>query len=103
MSYSINEASAPTKRRGFCIYIDTLCQGVTLAVREDGWPCVFQTEREAQREIVDGWMIRLGQFKDGERAFDDVIVVDEFILPVRVMADGSVIDDEGRQFGWEEF
>ena len=53
MSYSINESSAPAERREFCIYIDTLCQGVTLAVREEGWPCVFETEREAHREIVD--------------------------------------------------
>ncbi len=89
-------------RRGFCIYIDALCQGPTPAVRdEQGWPCVFETEDEAHREIVDSLLIRLRQFMDGEREFHDAIMIDEFVVPVRVLTDGSTVDEEGLHFGRE--
>ena len=87
-------------RRGFCIYTNTFFQGSTLAVTEDeDRPCVFATEAEAQREIADFMMTRLQQFLDGERDFTDAITVDEYIVPVTVQSDGSIIDDEGRCFG----
>jgi hypothetical protein len=90
------------RRRGFCIYIDTFFQGPTLTVREgEGWPCVFETETDAQREIVDALMIRLTQFMQGAREFDDAITVDEYVVPIWVQADGSIIDEAGRQF-WKE-
>lgn len=102
MSGSINEASVPAERRGFCVFITTLCEGLTPAVRDgNGMPCVFPTEVEAQREIVDSLMTRLEEFMDGERDFDDAVAIEEFILPVQVLKDGSVIDEEGRSFGKE--
>lgn len=89
MSKSLStKCLGPDERRGFCVYIDMLFQGPTSAVREgEGMPCVFATEVEAQREIVDALMIRLEQFMDGARDFDDAIMVDEFVVPVHVLAD----------------
>ncbi len=103
MSVSLcSGASGEKDQRGFCIYIDTLCQGPPPAVRDqDGLPCVFETENKAHREIVDSLLIRLQQFMNGERDFDDAVVIDEFLVPVRVLPDGSIIDDEGRHFGRE--
>ncbi|MEO7700322.1 MAG: hypothetical protein ABIZ04_13950 [Opitutus sp.] len=93
---------ASERRRGFCIYIDTFFQGPTLAVREgEGWPCVFETEIDAQREIVDALMIRLTQFMQGQREFDDAITVEEYVVPVEVLPDGSIIDEAKRHFGKE--
>jgi hypothetical protein len=89
-------------RRGFCIYTNTFFQGPTLAVTEaEDRPCVFSTEAEAQREIADFMMIRLQQFLDGERDFEDAMTVDEYIVAVTVFPDGSVVDDNGRCFGKE--
>lgn len=60
---------------------------------------VFRTELEAQREIVDDLQIRLQQFLDGERDFDDAITVEEYVVPVMVHSDGVITDQDGRCFG----
>lgn len=87
----------PKPRRGFCIFLDTFFQGPTLAVTEaEDRPCVFATELDAQREIADNMMVRLQQFLDGERDFDDAITVEEYVMPVTVLADGTVADAHGR-------
>lgn len=62
---------------------------------------VFETELEAQREIVVHALFRLQQFLDGEREFDDAITVEEYVVPVQVGLDGKITDDAGRQFGPE--
>lgn len=60
---------------------------------------VFETESEAQKEIVDNQMTRLQQFLDGEREYEDAIEVDEYIVPVTVHPDGVIVDEDGRSFG----
>lgn len=88
--------------RGFCIYTNTFFQGPTLSVRADeDRPCVFATEVEAQREIADFMMTRLQEFITGERDFHDAITVEEYVVPVTVLPDGSVVDEDGRRFGKE--
>lgn len=95
---TLSEISEP--RRGFCIFLDTFFQGATLAVTEkENRPCVFATEVDAQREIADNMLTRLQQFLDGERDFDDAITVEEYVVPVIVLPDGSVVDEDGRNFG----
>jgi hypothetical protein len=80
-------------RRGFCVYINTVCEGTVPAIREDqGKPCVFDTETEAQREIADNLITRLQEFIDGERDFEDAMTVEEFIVKVEVLPDGSIVD-----------
>lgn len=96
---SIAETGA-TPRRGFCIYLNTFFQGPTLSVRDgEDMPCVFSTEAEAQREIADFMMTRLQEFMDGERDFHDATTVEEYVVPVTVNPDGSIIDEDGRRFG----
>jgi len=74
---------------GFCIYIDTLFQGPVPVVSDgDGKPVVFATELEAQREVAAHQMIRLRQFLDEERDFDDAMTQEEYVVPVTVHADG---------------
>ncbi len=86
--------------RGFCIFLDTFFQGPTLAVtEEENSPCVFATEVDAQREIAENMITRLQQFLDGERDFDDAITVEEYVMPVTVLADGTVTDEHGRILG----
>ena len=72
------------------------------ACYEDDHPVVFATELEAQREIADNQLIRIQQFLDGERDFDDAIVTDEFVLPVDVLPDGSISVESGRSYGKQE-
>ena len=78
--------------RGFCVFINTLCEGSTPSVRDGGGkPFIFATEVEAQREIADCMMTRLQEFIDGEdRGFDDAITTEEYVVEVEVLPDGSV-------------
>lgn len=88
------------KHRGFCIYINTLCEGAVPSVTEGkGKPCVFATEIEAQREIADFVMTRLQEFMEGERDFDDAMTVEEYVIEVDALPDGSVVDADGNHFG----
>ncbi|MGB6221540.1 hypothetical protein [Haloferula sp.] len=83
-------------RDGYVIVIDTVCHGITLAVSTgDGKIVVFETELEAQREIVDHQITRLQEFVDGERDFDDAMTVGETIVPVTLHPDGVLVDAEG--------
>jgi len=59
---------------------------------------VFETELEAQKEIVDNQMTRLQQFLDGEREFEDAIEVDEYIVSVTVHPDGTLKDEHGKSY-----
>lgn len=93
-----DESARPSS--GFSIYIDTLCQGPvpTVSDGEDKY-VVFGSELEAQKEIVDHQMTRLRQFLDGERDFDDAIMVEEYVVPVTLHPDGSFTDADGNLFG----
>lgn len=85
-------------RDGFCIFINTLCQGpVPLVCDENGYE-VFETELEAQKEIVDYQMTRLQQFLDGEREYEDAIETEEYVVAVTVQPDGKIVDEHGRCF-----
>ena len=89
-------------RTGYCIYINTFFQGpVPVLTDGDEKYIVFETELEAQKEIVDDAMIRLQQFLDGERDYDDAITVEEYVVPVTVHLDGSFADEAGNRFGPE--
>lgn len=86
----------------FCIYITAVCEGPVPSARDgDGKPCVFKTEVEAQREIADFVMTRLREFIDGEREFEDAMTVEEYVVPVDVHPDGSIVDADGNCFGIE--
>jgi len=96
----MSQEASPNLRTGFCIYIDTLCQGPVPVVSDcDDKYIVFETELEAQREIVDNAMMRLQQFLDGERDFDDAITVEEYAVAVTVHPDGTITDEDGNCFG----
>lgn len=93
-------------RCGFCIFINTFFQGPVLSVTEvDGddpndseVPCVFPTEREAQLEIVDAMIIRLQQFVDGERDFENAVAfLEEYVVEVEVLTDGTIVDANGNK------
>ena len=94
-------------RRGFCIFINTLFQGPVPSVKEISPSdaanaperiCVFSTEREAQLEIVDFMMTRLREFIDGERDFEDAVTLEEYVVEVDVLPDGSIVDMDGNGF-----
>ena len=43
-------------------------------------------------------MTRMQEFLDGERDFEDAISTEEYVVPVTVLPDGSIIDEDGRHF-----
>ncbi len=90
--------NSPDLRSGFCIYIDTLCQGAIPVVSDCERHTVFETELEAQMEIADHMMTRLRQFLDGEREFEDAVITEEFVVPVTVHPDGVITDENGGCF-----
>jgi hypothetical protein len=88
----------------FCIFINTVCEGGIPAWHDEkGLPVVYPTLEAAQREIADDVMEKLRQFLEGEREFEDAMTVEDYILPVDVLPDGSVLDEDGNCFGKKEF
>lgn len=51
--------SSSTSRDGFCIYVDTFYHGPLPVVSDENGYIIFNTDLEAQREIVDKLMTRL--------------------------------------------
>jgi hypothetical protein len=99
----MSEQNSSKLRAGYCIYIDTFCQGPVPVVSDDKGYVVFETELEAQKEIVDNQIIRLQQFLYGEREFEDAIEIEEYIVPVTVHSDGVITDEDGNCFGPQVF
>jgi hypothetical protein len=85
-------------RSGYAIFCPTMFQGIMPACYERDFPVIFTTEHEAQREIADHQLIRIQQFLDGERDFEDAITTDEFVLPVKVWLNGSISIEGGRVY-----
>jgi hypothetical protein len=84
----------------FCIFIDTVCEGRTPAWHDEkNMPVVYPTIEAAQREIADDVIDKLRQFLAGERDFEDAMTVEDYILPVDVLPDGSILDEDGNCFG----
>ena len=83
-------------QRRFCIFISALLEGAVPSVRgEQGLPFLFETERDAQREIVDNAMLRMQEFLDGEREFEDAMTLEEYVVAVSVQEDGTITDLDG--------
>ena len=59
---------------------------------------MFATKSEAQREIADFMMTRLQEFMDGQRDFEDAIAVEEYVVEVDVLPDGTIMDADGSRF-----
>lgn len=95
----MNSENSSAPRDGFCIYIDTFCQGPVPVVSDENGYIIFNTELEAQREIVDNQITRLQQFLDGEREYEDAIETEEYVVPVTLHADGTITDADGNTFG----
>jgi hypothetical protein len=88
----------------FCIFINTICQGRIPAWHDEkDLPIVYPTIEAAQREIADDVIENLRQFLAGEREFEDALTVEDYILSVDVLPDGSILDEDGNHFGKKEF
>ena len=95
----MSNGTSDNLRKGFCILMDTFFQGPIPTVSDgDDKYIVFETELEAQKEIVDYQMTRLRQFLDGERDFEDAMSVDEYVVRVTVHPDGTLADEAGHCF-----
>ena len=85
---------------GFCVYIDTLCDGPgPVELNERGYPIVYSTLVDAQRVIAEDTCERLRQFLAGIRDFDDAMTVEEYIVEVDLLSDGSITDACGNVWG----
>jgi hypothetical protein len=100
----MSEELTPENRNAYCIFIDTVCEGRVPAWHDENlMPVVYQTLEHAQREIVELVIERLEQFLKGERDFDDAMTVEDYILPVDVLPDGSILDEDGNCFGKKDY
>lgn len=66
---------------------------------ETGYPVIFATELEAQREIADDQLTRIQEFLDGHRDYEDAISTDEYVLSVEAGPDGRISIEDGSIFG----
>jgi len=79
--------------KGYCIYIDTFCDGPEpIESYGNSNPIVYATECEAQRSIVDDVITRCQQFLDGERDFEDAVTIEEYVEEVDIKEDGKIVD-----------
>ncbi len=87
----------------YCIFMVTMCEGKIPAWRnETGGFLLHSTERQAQLEIADYTMIRIRQFQQGERDFEDAFAVEDFIEPVTTRDEVTFVDLDGNSYGpWE--
>lgn len=85
-------------RDGFCIYIETLCQGPVPLVADDERYVVFESETEAQKEVADHAITRLQEFLDGARDFEDAITIEEYVMPFTVHGNETITDADGNSF-----
>jgi hypothetical protein len=77
-----------------------VCEGVVPAWRDErGFPVIYESEKEAQREVAELLLGQLQDFLDGNRDFDDALTTNDFILPVDVWPDGSISTENGFRFG----
>lgn len=84
---------------GFIVAIDTVVEGLTALVKDDeGRPVVFATEEAAQKCIVDFLADRVDECQRGERDFDDVMTIEEFVKPVEVDEIGCIYDEDEHEF-----
>ncbi len=84
---------------GFCIYLDTLFEGsVPAEWTADLKPFTYPTREAAEREIADDTMERIEQFLVGEREFEDAMTVEEYVVEVDILSDGSIVDESGNHF-----
>ncbi len=85
--------------QGYCIFIDTVCGGMTPVWRDEaGKWVVYATKAEAEAEILDDFLERQRQCLAGERDFEDAMEIEEVICKVTRLPDGSVVDEWGRVF-----
>ncbi len=83
--------------RGFCIFIDTICDGPTPIERHGNGRIVFyKSIEEARREVAEIVIDRLTQFLDGAYSFDDAMSTEEYIVEVDYLPDGSIVEHSGR-------
>jgi hypothetical protein len=95
----VNGGNANRVAKGFCIFIDSVCEGRVPVWRDGaGAFVVFKSKLEAQREIADDLRLRLGEFLAGQRDFEDAIWVEDYVLEVSVGSDGSIVDGDGNVF-----
>ena len=66
---------------------------------EQDKPCLFKSKLEAQREIADFTIMRIREFTDGERDFEDPMTVEEYVVAVELFPDGTIVDEFGKLFG----
>ncbi len=90
-------------RHAFAIFQETVSDGIVPTWRdENGFPIIYDTEREAQIEIAEMLIVQLKQFVAGERDFGDALSTGDFILPVEVWPDGTLQTESGLRFGAQE-
>ncbi|HEY3761936.1 MAG TPA: hypothetical protein VGN23_09335 [Verrucomicrobiae bacterium] len=83
-------------KTGFCIFIDTICDGRTPAWHDEkGFPVVYPTIEAAQREIADDIIEHLHQFIEGDRSFEEALTIEDYILEVVILSDGTIRDIDG--------
>jgi hypothetical protein len=97
---NLSNTQTDESQAGYCIYINTLLHGATPSLRTDnGNLFVFQSRKEAEREIAENMMTKLQEYMDGQREFDDAVTLEEYVVDVTVQPDGSVTDKNGNLLG----
>lgn len=86
------------KRKGWVIMIDTLFQGPVIGDWSEDGPYIFETEKEAWKEIADSMIICLQQFIAGERELEHTdFGTEEYVEEYTEWEDGTIQIGDNRQ------
>ncbi|MFN0157366.1 MAG: hypothetical protein ACKVRP_04755 [Bacteroidota bacterium] len=66
---------------------------------ENGNPFIYSNREAAEREIAEDTMERIQQYLAGEREFEDAMTVEEYVVEVTVLSNGSIVDEAGNNYG----
>ena len=81
-------------KKAWVICIETMCQGTVIStfdIDDNGkrYPALYDTERDAQLEVLDNIDTRIDLVNNGDMDYED-FDTNEFPLEVDVMSDGSL-------------
>lgn len=87
-------------KTGFIILIDTLCGVSPAYFDEDGKPVIFETEKEAQVEMLEDYVSLLEQqveeFKKGERDIEEIdTTLQEWVEYCDIDEEGKIYLESG--------
>ncbi len=90
-------------KKGFCVFKKQIRDAVRVQRDDQGFPLIYSTREQAEREIANHVVSRIVQHfaREDGAASTNTLTLRDYIKEVEVLDDGTVVDSDGNQFGKE--